>query len=51
MDDDIEQLLDFGLEFEGLWSGGGHGIGNRGRELTAPRMKINVAGRASTGQF
>jgi hypothetical protein len=30
VDDDIEQLLDLGLEFEGLGCGGGHGGAKRG---------------------
>ncbi len=44
VDDDIEQLLDLGLELEGLWSGGGHGCVKRGtvslrqsREKSTPR--------------
>ena len=33
VDDDIEQLLDLGLEFELLRRGGGHGGGKRSRPV------------------
>src|SRR5208283_5379339 len=44
VDDDIEQLLDLGLELEGLWCGVGHGsLGNFGDERTPVRPKIKQA--------
>jgi len=50
MDDDIEQLLDLGLEFEGLGSGsGGHVVKSQPAILTVPAK--NQEGCAIAGQI
>src|ERR1019366_5320510 len=46
VDDDIEQLLDLGLEFKGLWRGGGHGRWKEWKGQATPRPGKNQRCRA-----
>jgi hypothetical protein len=51
VDDDIEQLLDLGLEFEGLRCGCGHEFKKWGGKPIPLPAKINATGAMAAAPF